>query len=113
MRLPAALLFLFLCLVLLTEPGPRGNPLVAFALKERSRFSGVVLERLDAGPYEYLRVQPASGDARWVATLSRARSLDLVDVTVIAQAARFESRRLHRTFSSLSFAVVTPRKEVP
>lgn len=109
MRLTAVLL---LSLVF-TRPPAAENPLVAFAVSQRSTFSGVVLERLDAGPYEYLRVQPEAGDARWVATLKRARTLHAVDITVIAQAERFESRRLHRSFTSLSFAVVTPRKEVP
>jgi len=109
MRLTAALLLS----VVLTRPSAPGNPLVEFAVSQRSTFSGVVLERLDAGPYEYLRVQPADDEARWVATLKRARTLHAVDITVIAQAERFESRRLHRTFTSLSFAVVTPRKEVP
>jgi hypothetical protein len=97
------------------SPGPRKTNAFAAAKPmpaSSSRFSGTVLERIPAGSYVYLRIQRDDGGSSWVVT-AEALAPDAVRVRVhgMRTAARFDSPRLHRTFSPLVFAIV--RKETP
>jgi hypothetical protein len=86
------------------------HPYAAFA-RDRSawrRLTGTVEERLRAGPYVYLRVRTKTGDA-WVVTLhGTAAQAGAVRVTVVGEAASFDSARLGRTFAPLHFGIVRP-----
>ncbi len=69
---------------------------------------GAVVERVDAGPYQYLRVRTERGD-EWLATLRMAApraTAATVTARVLAEAPRFYSRRLDRTFASLAFVSI-------
>lgn len=73
--------------------------------------AGTVLERLAAGPYTYLRVQPEppAPDA-WLATLGDgARVGTEVTIRSLGSRSGFQSKRLGRTFERLDFALVSPR----
>jgi hypothetical protein len=103
-----ALLAFALLGVSLHSRHPAANPL-PLATPAHEHFTAVVDERLAAGSYTYVRVHDATGEARWVATLSAtdcgARE---VTVEVFARLARFESPRLARTFAPLSFGRLSP-----
>jgi len=101
----------------LGDETPRGtNPLIAAALPAQSVFStdAVVLERVPAGSYLYLRVA-AQGRERWAATLAsfEPRGTSLVRLTVFGRAHHFHSARLDRDFDELWFAGVSPRAVPP
>ena len=97
------------------SPRPRGTNAFAAARpvsSSGSRFSGTVLERLPAGSYVYLRVGREDGTSSWVVTAEvLAPDAARVRVHGVRRVDRFESPRLHRTFSPLLFAIV--RKETP
>jgi hypothetical protein len=85
------------------------NPFADSALPpaQRYRFAGVVSQRLAAGSYTYLLVEPATGPAAWVVTLGKgAPAHTNVSVLVVGRARDFKSARLARTFSQLLFGVV-------
>ncbi|HEU4408460.1 MAG TPA: hypothetical protein VFS43_24570 [Polyangiaceae bacterium] len=91
------------------EGGALG-PLQRYALPaaERTSFDGVVLERLDAGSYGYLRVR-RDGDAAptWVVTMLPSVGVGArVHVKAYGRARDFDSRRLGRRFDDLYFATV-------
>jgi hypothetical protein len=83
------------------------NPLETHALATAVHVHGHVTERLHAGPYVYLQLTPPDGPPVWVASL-RALASDAadVDVTAVARADTFPSRRLGRTFTPLLFGAV-------
>jgi hypothetical protein len=92
------------------------NPFIAHALEshERTWREGHVIERLAAGPYVYLRVRDLEGNVEWYASLSATTpSATHVRALVVGRAARFESARLGRVFSPLSFAAVRRAAELP
>ena len=92
--------------------GAGENPLAESALPpaERYRFEGVAAERLLAGSYTYLLIEPARGAATWVVTLGEGPPTRApVSVLVVGRARDFKSARLARTFSQLLFAVVRRR----
>lgn len=101
--------------VALARPASGSNPLSEHRLTEPTLLHGRVLERVPAGSYLYLRVRDDSGREHWVATLrATASSADDVDVTVVARAPSFTSKRLARVFEPLLFGAVsptTPKKE--
>ncbi len=86
-----------------------GNPLARADLVDFTT-DAVVLERLPAGGYLYLRVLDGNGE-HWVATLSSfapPREELCVRVQVFAKARDFHSPRLRRDFAELWFAAVQP-----
>lgn len=90
-----------------------GNPIARHATDPFTE-QGLVLERLDAGSYRYLRLRTNAGFEVWVATLAAtAPTADLVDVVVFARAHDFKSARLRRTFSELWFAAARATPVVP
>jgi hypothetical protein len=100
--------------VALARPAPGGNPLSRYGLAEPTLLHGQVLERVAAGSYLYLRLRDDSGLEHWVATLrATASSADDVNVTVVARAPSFTSKRLARVFEPLLFGAVSshPTKE--
>ena len=68
------------------------------------RFTGLVLERLPAGPYTYLHVATESG-ARWVVTMGAAPE-GAVEVRNMGIRKHFHARRLGREFDELVFGIV-------
>ncbi len=70
------------------------------------RFTGLVLERLPAGPYTYLQVATESG-ARWVVTMGAAPE-GAVEVRNMGIRKHFHARRLGREFDELVFGIVAP-----
>jgi hypothetical protein len=77
-----------------------------------SRFVGRVIQRLDAGSYVYLEVDQPDAGPTWVVTAEAlAPDADRVSVQVVKRVEHFESRRLKRSFSPLSFAII--RKDHP
>jgi hypothetical protein len=86
------------------------GPLQRYALPagERLSFDAVVLERLDAGSYGYLRVARDDGSApTWIATLRPSVEVGAhVHVTAFGHTRDFDSRRLKRRFDDLYFAAV-------
>lgn len=105
-----ALLVIFLGVVTASLAG-RGatvaNPFAAHALPSPFETSGVVVERVPAGGYLYLRLRDVAGAESWVVTLSRTAPADAdVRVTVFARADTFSSKRLGRTFEPLLFGAV-------
>lgn len=71
---------------------------------------GVVVERLSAGRYTYLRL---GTDARWIATTGEGAHLgDRVSVRSLGSRRDFTSSRLGRTFDELVFGVVRPADEL-
>lgn len=97
--------------------GGGGNPLLRYSLPigHDAVLSGVVRERLDAGPYVYLRVERDDDGGRagatsvWVASVRRlAAAGGRVTVRVFARAATFDSPRLGRRFAPLLFGSVRP-----
>ena len=72
-----------------------------------SRFAGRVVQRLDAGSYVYLEVDRPGTGPTWVVTAEAlAPDADRVSVQVVKRVEHFESGRLKRIFSPLSFAIV-------
>jgi hypothetical protein len=90
-------------------PSAGQNP---FARAERveasqGRWSGRVLERLDAGSYVYLRVERAGEPPSWVVTAEAlAPDAERVEVRAVRRMDHFESKRLSRSFAPLYFAIV-------
>jgi hypothetical protein len=83
------------------------NPLETHALAAPLHVHGHVTERLRAGPYVYLQLTPPDGPPVWVASLrSLASDAADIDVTAVARADTFPSRRLGRTFTPLLFGAV-------
>jgi hypothetical protein len=85
------------------------NPFAQAARVEASqgRWSGRVLERLDAGSYVYLRVERAGEPPSWVVTAEAlAPDAERVEVRAVRRMDRFESKRLSRSFAPLYFAIV-------
>lgn len=68
------------------------------------RFTGLVLERLPAGPYTYLQVATEQG-ARWVVTMGAAPE-GAVEVRNMGIRKHFHARRLGREFDELVFGIV-------
>lgn len=83
------------------------SPLIGLAPGDEKSFSGVVNERLVAGPYLYFGVDAAEG-RRWVATLrtSGAKLGDWVNVSSFGVRENFMSKRLDRTFERVHFGIV-------
>ena len=110
-RLRSILLVLCLAVVatsaLATTSPSHVNPL-SLAKPVDEQFAGVIIERVEAGSYRYLRVRDDAGLERWVATLGSSATSGRVSVHAWARAEGFESKRTGRTFSSLSFGSVTP-----
>ena len=76
-------------------------------VEAQSRWSGRVLERLNAGSYVYLRVERAGAEPAWVVTAEAiAPDAELVRVRVLRRASHFESKRLGRAFAPLFFGIV-------
>ena len=72
-----------------------------------SRFVGRVVQRLDAGSYVYLEVDRPGTGPTWVVTAEAlAPDAERVSVQVVKRVEHFESGRLKRSFSPLSFAIV-------
>jgi hypothetical protein len=72
-----------------------------------SRFTGRVIQRLEAGSYVYLEVERPGSGPTWVVTAEAlAPDADRVAVHVVKRVDHFESRRLQRSFSPLGFAIV-------
>lgn len=94
----------------------KASPLAGHLLPEAERqpFAAQVVERLDAGPYAYLRVIDPTGHELWAAVLSRSlTSSARVQLTPLARADHFTSRRLGRAFAPLTFATLAPAPELP
>jgi hypothetical protein len=95
-----------------TTAGALG-PLQRYALPagERLSFDAVVVERLDAGSYGYLRVVRDDGStSTWVATLRPSVEVGArVHVTAFGHTRDFDSHRLKRRFDDLHFAAVRRR----
>jgi hypothetical protein len=92
-----------------TATRTRSNPLVAYGLDESERhwFEGVVVSRLAAGQYVYLRLRDATGAETWFVSLAATTpAAARVRALAIGRAEHFHSRRLDRDFSPLLFAAV-------
>lgn len=83
------------------------DKLTAPSLAEQT-FEGEVREVLPAGPYVYLAIARADGGEAWVTTLKRTASTIGAHVRVKSFGSRrdFYSKRLDRTFDTLSFGIV-------
>jgi hypothetical protein len=85
-----------------------GAPVATPVVGPAQVLSGAILERLDAGSYVYLRVQPADAGAEtWIVLpVLEAPTADAaaIRVRVMRRVERFHSRRLGREFSVLLFA---------
>lgn len=92
-----------------------GNPLSGLRspAAEEARYDATVRQRLPAGPYTYLQLERDSGALAWAVSTERPALGARVHVEVFGLSERFESRRLHRVFSPLSFASVHPHQESP
>jgi hypothetical protein len=91
------------------EPVPAAEtrtPLAASASGDG--LTGKVLERLDAPPYSYLRLETAKGEV-WAA-VPEAKTEKGTTVTVFnaMMMANFESKTLKRTFPAIYFGTLTP-----
>jgi hypothetical protein len=86
--------------------------LTAPSLAEQT-FDGEVREVLWAGPYAYLAIARDDGGEAWVATLRRTAPEDGARVRVKSFGNRqgFHSKRLGRSFDTLSFGIVYPIDE--
>lgn len=100
-----------------SAPPVAASPVVASPVVAPSQIlSGLILERIDAGTYVYLRVQPADAGAEALAeTLAETwivlpvleaptADASAIRVRVMRRVERFHSRRLGREFSVLLFA---------
>jgi hypothetical protein len=91
-----------------SRPVLTSNPFARFALAraERVVVRGRIVERVGAGPYAYVRLQPEGGDPVWLATLAAtapAVSDSPVELSVVSRVERFHSPRLGRDFAPLLF----------
>jgi hypothetical protein len=91
------------------EPTPArevltGPPTPETPVAGDERFTGLVLERLPAGPYTYLQVATERG-ARWVVTMGAAPE-GAVEVRNMGVRKHFHARRLGREFDELVFGIV-------
>jgi hypothetical protein len=113
------IIFLLLSLTLATgaavmawrwSSGGAVNPLFGLEqpLASERTFEASISQRLAAGGYTYVLVQPTVGQSRWIVTLGQAQVGQRVSVEVFGISRRFESRRLNRVFSPLSFASIHP-----
>lgn len=89
----------------------RARPRSALSLLARGEgagrsLRGRVIERVDAGPYRYLRLSHERGEQWLVSLTTNAQPGSVVTATVLADVRDFESRRLRRTFDRLAFATV-------
>jgi hypothetical protein len=83
------------------------GPLGSHLLPSPVSFDGRVVERLDAGPYAYLRVaRDGAGDAWVVSMVGKPHPGDRVHVDAVGRADHFDSARLGRRFDDLWFAAV-------
>lgn len=111
-RLPLLLLTLLTaCGEPRTAPAPPAapNPFVAHALPAAARRwrEGIVIERIPAGPYVYLRLRQSGGESHWLVSLRATTPRgDHVRALIVGQAEHFHSQRLDRDFSPLAFAAV-------
>ncbi len=76
-----------------------------------ARFIATVEERLPAGSYVYSKVRPRGGEARWIVSTHDAAIGQDIAVEVFGISRDFNSRRLGRTFQTLSFASTHPHQE--
>lgn len=85
------------------------SPLAGYALPSPVRFSARVEERIDTGPYAYLRVARDGAGETWIVAMKpRAFTAgDRVLVDALGRAEAYRSKRLQRTFDELWFAVLT------
>jgi hypothetical protein len=83
------------------------DKLTAPSLAEQT-FEGNVRECLPAGPYVYLAIEREDGGEAWVTTLKRAAPAIGAHVRVKSFGSRrdFYSKRLDKTFDTLSFGIV-------
>jgi hypothetical protein len=88
------------------------DKLTAPSLAEQT-FDGEVREALPAGPYVYLAVTRQDGSEAWVTTLKRTAPEPGARVRVKSFGSRrdFHSKRLGRSFETLSFGIVYPIDE--
>lgn len=96
-------------LVSLTACSASANPFQANALprSERRWVEGEVVERLPAGPYNYLLLREPDGRSQWLAALTGMTPCEPhVRALVLGRAEHFHSKRLGRDFSPLAFAAV-------
>jgi hypothetical protein len=86
--------------------------LTAPSLAEQT-FDGEVREVLPAGPYVYLEIARSDGGEAWVTTLKRTAPASGARVRVKSFGSRqdFHSKRLGRSFDTLSFGIVYPIDE--
>lgn len=93
-----------------TSDLPAGSPLGAIDPLAMTPREATVLERLEAGPYSYLRVRLASsGEHAWVATMGEGAGAGAqVRIIPFGEKNGFYSRRLDRTFDRVVFATVSP-----
>lgn len=97
------------------ESGPaatavKGNPLRgASPLADDGLFSAVIVERVAAGGYTYVRLKTEQGEHRWLATMGDGEAPG-VQVAVHAYSSRedFHSRRTGMTFDRLLFGSIEP-----
>ena len=101
--------YLILLVMLTACSASSSNPFQANALphSERRWVEGEVVERLPAGPYNYLLLREADGRSQWLAALSGLTPRESrVRALVLGRAEHFHSKRLGRDFSPLAFAAV-------
>jgi hypothetical protein len=98
----------------LADPAPArrtGNPLSGLVpvADENAAFQGLVLRRLDAGPYSYLAVAVHPLDVRWVATMGEGVAPGhTVSVRGHGVQENFWSNRLEQRFDRVVFGQVEP-----
>ena len=96
-------------IISLTACSTSANPFQAHALRssERRWVEGEVIERLPAGPYNYLLLREPNGRSHWLAALRALTPAEShVRALVLGRAEHFHSKRLDRDFSPLAFAAV-------
>lgn len=107
---PALLVILFASVAAALSASRGGtpeNPFATHALASPFETAGVVVERVPAGGYLYLKLRDVAGAESWVVTLARTAPASAdVRVTVFARAGTFSSKRLGRTFEPLLFGAV-------
>ena len=108
MRSPTALFLLGLAAIACQARAPQTEAALNDpASLAANGLSGTVLERLNASPYTYLRLETASGEA-WVAVPESAIETGaLVTVASPILMADFESTALQRTFAEVYFGTLT------
>lgn len=83
------------------------------AAAQTNSIPGKILERIDATPYSYLRLQTSQGEV-WAA-VPETKAEKGADVTVYSamQMNAFESKTLKRTFDVIFFGTLTPSASAP